>query len=59
MPWRGSVLFPIHDRKMKVNHKSVKDWLTKEDRSYEALYIDVKKWEKSIAEKCLAMMRRQ
>ena len=43
MAWL-SVLFPIHDRKMKVNHMSVMDWLTHEDRCDEELYIDVKEW---------------
>ena len=54
---RLSVLFPIHDRKMKVNHKSVKDWLTNEERCDEELYIDVKECDKRIAEKCLASLR--
>ena len=48
-----SLLFPIRDRRVHVNHKSVKDWLVDPEREDEMCYVDEREVHIEMGKKCI------
>ena len=55
---RLSRFFPIRDRKLHAYHKSVRDWLIREERRdvSSGLFVDVRKAEAEVAARCLEVL---